>query len=78
MFVTHRLAGVRYLGSHYVVRGDDGRIEVREENNALCLINTKFIMIQGGKVVFDGTDEQLWAAENTFLRDFVHGDEDLS
>jgi hypothetical protein len=28
--------------------------------------------------VFDGTDEQLWAAENTFLRDFVHGDEDLA
>jgi phospholipid/cholesterol/gamma-HCH transport system ATP-binding protein len=78
MFVTHRLADVRYLASHYAVRGDDGRIELREENNALCLINAKFIMIQGGKVVFDGTDEQLWAAENTFLRDFVHGDEDLA
>jgi phospholipid/cholesterol/gamma-HCH transport system ATP-binding protein len=78
MFVTHRLADVRYLASHYAVRGDGGRIEVREENNALCLVNAKFIMIQGGKVVFDGTDEQLWAAENAFLRDFVHGDEDLA
>jgi hypothetical protein len=78
MFVTHRLADVRYLASHYAVRGDDGRIEVREENNLLCLVNAKFIMIQGGKVVFDGTDEQLWASENTFLRDFVHGDEDLA
>lgn len=51
---------------------------MREENNALCLVNAKFIMIQGGKVVFDGADEQLWAAENSFLRDFVHGDEDLA
>ncbi|HZS05378.1 MAG TPA: ATP-binding cassette domain-containing protein [Blastocatellia bacterium] len=77
MFVTHRIADVQYLASHYAVKGGNNRIEIREENDRLCLINTKFIMLNNGKVVFDGTDEQLWAAEDSFLRDFTHEDDDL-
>jgi phospholipid/cholesterol/gamma-HCH transport system ATP-binding protein len=76
MFVTHRLADVRYLASHYAVRKSDKQIELREENNLVCLVNTKLIVINNGRVVFDGTDEQLWGAEDQFLRDFTQGDED--
>jgi phospholipid/cholesterol/gamma-HCH transport system ATP-binding protein len=78
LFVTHRLADVRYLASHHAVRGQEHHIGVREENDELCLINTKFIVLKGGQIVFDGTDEQLWAAEDRFLRDFVRGDEAAS
>lgn len=77
MFVTHRLADVRYLSSHYAVRSTDDEVEVRQENSTLCLINTKFIVLNNGKVVFDGTDEELWSSEDKFLRDFTHDDEDL-
>ncbi len=77
MFVTHRLSDVRYLASNYAVKISDGRTELRAEDKSLCLVNTKFIVINQGKVVFDGTDEQLWEAKDQFLREFTHDDEDL-
>ncbi|QQS45301.1 MAG: ATP-binding cassette domain-containing protein [Acidobacteriota bacterium] len=77
LFVTHRLSDVRYLASHYATRDSDHNILIHEENNDLCLINTNFVMINEGKVVFQGTDEMLWQAEDSFLRDFVRGDEEL-
>lgn len=75
MFVTHRLADVRYLASHYAVAKANGEAELLEENERLCLTNTKFLMINGGKIVFDGTDEQLWNADDKFLRAFTHEEE---
>lgn len=76
MFVTHRLADVRYLSSNCAVKTADGRIEIQEEAQAFCLTNTKLLVINKGKVVFDGTDEQLWAAQDEFLLDFTRDDED--
>lgn len=76
MFVTHRLADVRYLASHYAVAKADGATELFEENDRLCITNTRFLMLNDGKVVFDGTDEQLWNADDKFLRAFTHEDED--
>ncbi|MBS1808230.1 MAG: ATP-binding cassette domain-containing protein [Acidobacteria bacterium] len=76
MFVTHRLADVRYLASHYVLKNADGASELLEENGKLCLTNTRFLMINEGKIVFDGTDEQLWQADDKFLHSFTHEDEE--
>lgn len=76
LFVTHRLADVRYLASHYAVAKPDGTNELWEENDQLCITNTKFLMINEGKVVFDGTDEQLWAAEDKFLHAFTHEEDE--
>lgn len=75
MFVTHKLADVRYLASHYTVMNAEQQIEVREENNELCLINTKFLILNDGKIVFDGTDEELWTSADPFLRKFTRDDE---
>ncbi|MBL8207774.1 MAG: ATP-binding cassette domain-containing protein [Blastocatellia bacterium] len=74
MFVTHRLADVRYLASHYAVKQADGAVELLEENDRLCLTNTKFLMLNEGKIVFDGTDEQLWNSDDRYLRAFTHED----
>ena len=74
MFVTHKLADVRYLASHYAV-SHDGRVEVRNENDELCLVNTRFLVLYEGKIVFEGTDEELWAAEMPFLRSFTQAEE---
>lgn len=77
MFVTHRLADVRYLASHYAITKTNGETELQEENDRLCLTNTKFLMLNGGKVVFDGTDEQLWSSADKFLRAFTHEEEEV-
>ena len=75
MFVTHKLADVRYLASNYATQAADGRPAIRGEENRLCLINTKFLMLYQGKIVFDGTDEQLWASTDPFLRSFTTQDD---
>ncbi len=76
MFVTHRLADVRYLASHYAVQQANGEVALREENDQLCIVNTRFLMLNEGRIVFDGTDEQLWNSQDNFLRTFTHQDEE--
>ncbi|MFN7930107.1 MAG: ATP-binding cassette domain-containing protein [Blastocatellia bacterium] len=76
LFVTHRLADVRYLASHYAEAQADGTIVLREEGERLCLTNTKFLMLNQGRIVFDGTDEQLWTADDKFLHSFTHEEEE--
>lgn len=75
MFVTHKLADVRYLSSNYAVKTASGSAELRPENEKLCLTNTKFLVLYKGKAVFDGSDEALWSAEDPFLREFTQSDE---
>jgi phospholipid/cholesterol/gamma-HCH transport system ATP-binding protein len=77
MFVTHRLSDVRYLASNYAVKTPDGAIKMQEEERSLCLTNTKLLVINDGKVAFDGTDEQLWTAKDKFLMEFALEDQDL-
>ena len=78
MFVTHKLADVRYLSSNYAVKLPDGQTELRAEKDALSLINTKFLMLNQGKIVFDGTDEELWSSDDPFLREFTTRDEEAA
>jgi phospholipid/cholesterol/gamma-HCH transport system ATP-binding protein len=76
MFVTHKLDDARFLASKYVELTPSGKPRVRSEDGRLCLINTRFIMLDGGKIIFDGTDEQLWASINPRIRNFIlDGDE---
>ncbi len=75
MFVTHKLADVRYLSSNYAVKTAADGAALRPENETLCLINTKFLVLHDGKAVFDDTDEALWSSEDPFLREFTTRDE---
>lgn len=77
MFVTHRLVDVKFLSSNYAIRDKDKQTLILPEDNQVCLVNTNFVVINEGKVVFNGTDEQLWASQDKFLRSFVQEDEEL-
>ena len=78
MFVTHKLDDARFLSSKYVEVTPDGQQRLRSEDGRLCLINTRFIVLDGGKVIFDGTDEQLWSSTDRRIRRFILDDEDES
>lgn len=75
MFVTHRLADVRFLASNYAIRNAQGEAVLQAEDGKLCLVNTRFLVLYRGKVAFDGTDEALWASDDPFLREFTTRDE---
>jgi len=71
IFVTHRLEDIKLLSSNYATINEQGEIEFQSENGMLALINTKFIMLRNGKVIFSGTDEEMWQSDDPYIQDFL-------
>jgi phospholipid/cholesterol/gamma-HCH transport system ATP-binding protein len=73
IFVTHEMNNVKYLTSEYAVVNDGGEIVFEEEGQRLCLTNTKVIMLRGGKIIFEGTDESLHKNQDAYIQRFIRG-----
>ncbi len=73
IFVTHEMNNVKYLTSEYAVVNDDGEIHFEQEGQRLCLTNTKVLMLRGGKIIFEGTDEALHRNEDAYIQRFIRG-----
>lgn len=71
IFVTHRLQDIEVLASEYVVRDDFGNLIFEHEGDKMCLINTKFIMLKDGNVIFSGSDEEMRNASDPYIRKFL-------
>jgi phospholipid/cholesterol/gamma-HCH transport system ATP-binding protein len=70
IFVTHRLEDIKLMSSNFATIGEGGDVEFRSEDGNVSLINTRFIMLKQGKIIFSGTDEQLWACDDPYIQDF--------
>jgi phospholipid/cholesterol/gamma-HCH transport system ATP-binding protein len=70
IFVTHRLEDIKLMSSTFATIGEGGDVEFRSEQGNLCLVNTRFIMLKQGKVIFSGTDEELWTSDDPYIHDF--------
>ena len=73
IFVTHEMNNVQYLTSEYAVVNDAGEITFEKEGEKLCLVNTKVLMLRGGKIIFEGTDESLHKTDNSYIQKFLRG-----
>lgn len=73
IFVTHEMNNVKYLTSEYAVVNDDGEIVFEQEGQRLCLTNTKVLMLRGGKIIFEGTDESLHKHQDAYIQRFIRG-----
>lgn len=71
IFVTHRIDDIKMLSSNYATIDERGEVIFKHEGGQLNLINTKFIMLKEGKVIFSGTDEQLWASTDPYIQEFL-------
>ncbi len=72
IFVTHHLADATILASEYVIRDDSGNLLFEHEGDRLCLINTTFIMLKDGKIIFNGSDEELFASRDPYIARFFN------
>lgn len=70
IFVTHRIEDIKLMSSTFATIGEVGDVEFQTEQGNLCLINTRFIMLKDGKVIFSGTDEELWESNDPYIQDF--------
>lgn len=71
IFVTHRIDDARQMSSEFVTIGETGELQIVQEKDDFCLVNTKFIMLKQGKIIFSGTDEQLWASPDPYIKSFL-------
>ena len=70
VFVTHDLRTAFTLASQFAVVKSGGEVEFVGEDGKLCLINTRFVMLQDGKILFEGTDEELRSMDNPYIQEF--------
>ena len=73
IFVTHEMKNLDYLCSEYAIFNSDGTVTLEEEGERLCIINTEVIMLNEGKIIFSGKDEQLRASEIKYIQRFLSG-----
>jgi phospholipid/cholesterol/gamma-HCH transport system ATP-binding protein len=71
IFVTHQIDDAKMMASSFYTINEKGEPELQREEGRLCLINTKFIMLKDGRVIFSGTDEELWRAPDPYIQDFL-------
>ena len=73
IFVTHEMNNVEYLTSEYSAVNERGEVVFEEEGERLCLLNTKILMLRDGKIIFSGTDEELFKSEDPYIHRFIRG-----
>lgn len=71
LWVTHRIEDVRFLSSKFIAPAWGEQAQILDEGDKLCLVNTKFLMLRDGRIIFEGTDERLWQSDDPFIREFL-------
>jgi phospholipid/cholesterol/gamma-HCH transport system ATP-binding protein len=70
IFVTHRLEDIRLLSSSFATIDENGEIVFQHEKGNVCLVNTRFVMLKQGQVIFNGADEELWHSTDPYIQEF--------
>jgi phospholipid/cholesterol/gamma-HCH transport system ATP-binding protein len=70
IFVTHRLEDIKLMSSSFATIDEDGEVVFQEEKGNVCLVNTRFVMLKQGRVIFSGTDEELWQSADPYIVEF--------
>src|SRR3989441_3650157 len=73
--VTHEMDVVKCLTSEYVTVSDKGKLQFKDEGQALCLTNTNILMLRSGREIFSGTSTELIESEDPYIHDFIRGTE---
>jgi len=71
IFVTHDLSSAMTLASEMAVMDTSGQTSFRSEDGDFCLANTRFVLLKEGRIVFEGTDEELRATDDEYVREFL-------
>jgi phospholipid/cholesterol/gamma-HCH transport system ATP-binding protein len=71
LYVTQNLDEVRYLCSHYYDNSASGEATLHKEDDDFCLTNTRILLLNEGKIIFDRQDELFWNATDERIRRFV-------
>ena len=70
VFVTHRLRDAFTLATEYATNGDQ-KITFQHEDSSHRIVNTRFLMLRDGKIIFEGPDEELRRSKDNYIKRFL-------
>jgi phospholipid/cholesterol/gamma-HCH transport system ATP-binding protein len=70
VFVTHRLRDAFTVAAEYALESDDG-VHFKREDGTFCLAHTRFVMLNMGKIIFEGADELLRESTEPYIQNFL-------
>lgn len=73
IFVTHEMNNLEILSREYAVVDENGEVVFEQEGERICLTNTEIIMLNEGKIIFSGKDEEFRATNDQYIKKFVRG-----
>ena len=71
IFVTHDLRAASILATEYAVADKAGNVSLMRGGDSLCLVNVHFLMLQDGKISFEGSYQELKDSKEPYIRKFV-------
>lgn len=71
IFVTHDLRAASIIANEYAVVAADGTIRLERGGDSLCLVNTHFVMLKEGEILFEGSMQELLDSDEAYIRQFV-------
>src|SRR5262249_42056721 len=71
IYVTQNLDEVRYLCSHYYDLTENRNPLLRKEDDQHRITNTQVLMLNEGKIIFNGDDELLWGTKDSRILQFI-------
>ncbi len=71
VFVTHDLQAASTIATEYAETDDNGQINFRRVGSDLSLSNIHCVMLQEGRICFQGRYEELAASQDPYVRTFM-------
>ena len=71
ILVTHDLMSAITLASEMAQVDPTGEVTFVEEEGRFCLVNTRFVMLKDGSIIFEGSDEEMFASKDPYLEEFL-------
>lgn len=73
IFVTHEMNNLEYLSSEYAVIERSGDVHFELAGKTFCLTNTSVMMLRQGNIIFNGSEDDLRASEDPYIKRFIRG-----
>ncbi len=71
IFVTHDLETALNMAGEYAFKDESEEIRFLPEGDDFCLINTRFVILKEGRILFEGSDEEMRSSENPYIQEFL-------
>lgn len=64
---------LEYLSSEYAVIDRSGEVHFELAGKTFCLTNTSVMMLRQGSIIFNGSEDDLRASEDPYIKRFIRG-----